>query len=82
MRRLTGLMGSASLLAVVCGVVYIADCRTHARGLDQIDRCYLTGLPIMGLGGAAGGAFHAGYNTLNPALRKRRQDEQPGPDHP
>ena len=81
MNRLIPLLGSASLLAVVAGIVYIADCRTHARGLDQIDRCYLTGLPIMGLGGAAGGAFRVGFNTFNPSLR-RRDDEQPGPDHP
>ena len=81
MTRWPAILGSASLLSVLAGVVYIADCRSHAAGLDQIDRCYLTGLPIMGLGATGAGAFRVGYNTFNPALR-RRDDEQSGPDHP
>jgi hypothetical protein len=75
MNRWTAILGSASILSVLAGVVYIGDCRANAKGLDQIDRCYLTGLPIMGLGATGAGAFQAGYNTYNPALRKKRDDD-------
>jgi hypothetical protein len=63
---------TASALAVVAGTLYIIDCR--AAG-GEVDKCWLTGLPIAGIGGAAGGGFRAGYETLNPYLRK--PDDQP-----
>lgn len=63
-------IGSASLLAVVAGTIYIVDCRSWAKSRDEITGCYLTGLPIMGIGAAGGGGFQAGFNTFNPALRK------------
>jgi hypothetical protein len=75
MKRLAALIGSASLLSVAIGSVYLVDCRRHARGLDQIDRCYLTSLPLMGIGTAGAGAFRIGYNTFNPALRKKEEGE-------
>jgi hypothetical protein len=40
-----------------------------------VQECWLTGLPIMGLGAGAGAGFRVGYETLNPALR-RKNDEQ------
>jgi hypothetical protein len=58
---------SATVLSVVAGGAYIVDCRT--AGGDP-ERCWLTGLPIAGLGGTAGGAFQLGYETLNPKLRR------------
>ena len=58
---------SAASLSVLAGMLYIVDCR--AAGGD-VERCWLTGLPFMGLGGAAGGAFQLGYETLNPKLRR------------
>ena len=39
--------------------------------LFRSERCWLTGLPIAGLGATGGGAFQLGYETLNPKLRKR-----------
>jgi hypothetical protein len=59
---------TGSLLAVIAGSIYIADCRASG---GEVDKCWLTGLPIAGLGGAAGGGFRMGYETLNPALRSR-----------
>ena len=59
---------SAASLSVLAGMLYIVDCR---RAGGDVERCWLTGLPFMGLGGAAGGAFQLGYETLNPKLRKR-----------
>lgn len=62
---------SAATLSVVAGLLYIVDCRVAG---GQIDKCWLTGLPIAGIGGAAGGAFKVGYETLNPSLRSRSKD--------
>jgi hypothetical protein len=64
---------SAASLSVLAGLLYIVDCR---RSGGDVERCWLTGLPFMGLGGAAGGAFQLGYETLNPRLRK--DDAPPG----
>jgi hypothetical protein len=50
-------------------MLYIVDCR---RAGGDVERCWLTGLPFMGLGGASAGAFKLGYDTLNPKLRSRR----------
>ena len=68
-------IGSASFLAVIMGGVYIIDCRTYAKSRDEITGCYLTGLPIMGIGSAGYGGFKAGFNTYNPALRKSEDDQ-------
>jgi hypothetical protein len=43
--------------------------------MDQVDRCYFTALPLMGVGIAGRGGFSAGYNTYNPALRKEDDEE-------
>lgn len=63
--RFSGIF-SIAFLSFVAGVVYIADCR---RSGGPIDQCWLTGLPIAGLGGTAAGGFATGYGTFNPALR-------------
>lgn len=60
------LLKTASTLSVVVGAIYLADCRIHSGNLDQ---CYITALPIMGLGAAGHGGYALGFNTLNPALR-------------
>jgi hypothetical protein len=72
------LLGTASGLAVLVGAVYLVDCRVSARGLDAIDRCYLSALPMMGLGAGTAGGFMAGFNTYNPALRP--EDHPAGSD--
>lgn len=63
------IVGTASSLTVLVGAIYLVDCRVSARGIDAIDRCYLSALPMMGLGVGVGGGFMAGYRTYNPALR-------------
>lgn len=81
--QLNRFLGSASLLAVIVGAAYIIDCRCNSTDSDQIERCWLTGLPIMGLGTTgqvAYSAYQAGYNTYNPALRKKNDDEQTSPE--
>lgn len=59
-------------LSVMVGIAYIADCRI-SKG-TSFDSCWLTGANFMNIGGGAiaGGAlgWRAGFNTLNPALRR------------
>lgn len=71
-------INTASTLAVVIGAVYLIDCRTHATGSDAVDRCYLSALPMMGIGVAGRGGFNVGYSTYNPALRP--EDQSPSPE--
>lgn len=63
------ILGTASSLAIVVGAIYLVDCRVHSKGSEGIDRCYLSALPMMGLGAGTAGGFVAGFNTYNPALR-------------
>ena len=67
------IVGTASSLTVLVGAIYLVDCRVSAKGMDAIDRCYLSALPMMGLGVGVGGGFMAGYQTYNPALRPEDQ---------
>jgi hypothetical protein len=64
---------SAASLSVIAGAIYIVDCRSAG---GEVDKCWLTGLPFMGLGGAAGGAFQLGYETLNPRLKRPEEDSR------
>lgn len=66
-------LNSASAVAVIVGAVYLIDCRTSATGQDAIDKCYLSALPMMGIGVAGRGGFNIGFNTYNPALRPEDQ---------
>lgn len=71
----------ASTTAVLAGALYLVDCRLSDRRAEAVDRCWMTALPIMGLGVAARGSFSVGYQTYNPSLRRpdenepRRRDE-------
>ena len=67
------IVGTASSLTVLVGAIYLVDCRLTARGMDAVERCYLSALPMMGLGVGVGGGFMAGYQTYNPALRPEDQ---------
>jgi hypothetical protein len=71
------LVTGAASAAIVVGTIYLVDCRISARGMDQVDRCYFTALPLMGVGIAGRGGFSAGYNTYNPALRKEDEEAKP-----
>lgn len=70
MQKLLGIIGPSaqglSMFSVIVGAIFTIDCRIMA-GTDysKAVQCYITGLPMMGLGGA----FSAGYNTFNPNLR-------------
>lgn len=68
---------AASTTAVIAGAVYLVDCRLSDRRAESVDRCWMTALPIMGLGATARGGFQVGYQTFNPALHPtgRKRDE-------
>lgn len=64
---------AASNVALLAGALYLVDCRLSNRGPEGMDRCWMTALPIAGIGAAGRGGFAAGYNTYNPALRPEDQ---------
>jgi hypothetical protein len=66
---------TAATLSVIAGGAYIVDCR---RSGGEIDKCWLTGLPIAGLGAGVGGGFRVGFETYNPSLRRRGVDDPDG----
>jgi hypothetical protein len=63
---------TGSVLSVVGGIGYIIDCRLDGGPVEQ---CWLTGLPIAGIGAGIGSGYKVGFETLNPSLR-RKNDEQ------
>ncbi len=73
-RKVLAPLMTAATLSVIAGGAYIIDCRRSGGGIDQ---CWLTGLPIAGLGAAGGGGFQVGFETLNPALRRREGVDDP-----
>jgi hypothetical protein len=69
-------LNTASSLAVMMGAVYLVDCRISVKQQSEIERCYFTAFPIMGIGAAGKGGFSIGYQTYNPSLR--REDTENG----
>ena len=70
MQKLLGIIGPSaqglSMFSVIVGAIFTIDFRIMAgKDYSKAVQCYITGLPMMGLGGA----FSAGYNTFNPNLR-------------
>lgn len=67
------LLKGASTTAILVGAIYLIDCRLADRRAEALDRCWMTALPIMGIGAAGRGGFQIGYGTYNPALRPEDQ---------
>lgn len=66
----------ACTLSMLIGGIYLLDCRFNLRKGDGIDQCYITGASMMGIGISGRGGYNVGFNTLNPALRKREEKSQ------
>ena len=80
-----GVVNSAANVGLVVGAIYLIDCRALSKQIEQINSCYFTALPIMGISGAAKGGFSIGYATYNPGLKRedgrnqsRSDDALPG----
>ena len=69
---------TASNVALLAAALYLVDCRLSNRGAESLDRCWMTALPIAGIGAAGRGGYALGFNTLNPALRP--EDHPAGTD--
>ena len=69
-------VGSVSATAALAGLIYMVDCRiTAGFDFEKANSCYLSGLPMMGLGLGVGGGWRAGYETYNPRLRPPEDEE-------
>lgn len=67
---------TATSASILIGAIYTIDCRIMAgKDHQKAMQCYLSGLPMMGIGVAG----KAGYNTFNPRLHS---DGAPSPTAP
>ena len=64
-----GIFKAASNVALLAGALYLVDCRLSSPGPQGRDACWMTALPIAGIGAMGRGGFQIGYGTYNPALR-------------
>jgi len=75
-------LSATSALTALLGLIYTIDCRiTAGSNNEKVNNCYLTGVPLMGLGVAGRGGFQMGYRTYNPALRDPREGPPPDLSH-
>ena len=62
-------IGTICTLSLALGGIYLVDCRVLQKGQPP-ESCYFTAAALAGIGLGAQGGFQAGFNTLNPALRR------------
>lgn len=65
------LLRGATTATFLVGLMYLVDCRVNNRAPADIDRCWMTALPIMGIGGVSRGAFEVGLQS--PVPKKEEQ---------
>jgi hypothetical protein len=70
----SGMIGTAGGAAMLLGSIYLIDCRITARSEEGVRACYSQAALLMTTGAGVGAGYVAGYNTLNPAL-KREEDK-------
>ena len=68
-------LASGVMLSVIAGAAIVTDCRLNKWDNYTPEQCYLIGFPIMGIGVAGRSGYEKGYNTYNPALRKKEDRE-------
>ena len=67
------LIKGATTATFLIGFMYLVDCRISGRGSQDVDRCWMTALPIMGIGGIGRGAFEVGLQTPTPPSKKEEE---------
>lgn len=68
------IFATATSASILIGAIYTIDCRIMAGNDHQkAMQCYISGLPMMGIGMAG----RAGYNTFNPRLHPPSSEERP-----
>lgn len=72
-------LGNASLIAIIFGVGYLIDCRL---GGGDVDKCWLTGASLAGIGTVGRTAYHAGYWTPNPGIAQAERNRVAPMDTP
>ena len=68
-----GIANGGLILSLVGGSAYIAACEFRSTGPEQCSERWLTGLSLMGIGGAG----WVGFNTKNPNLRDSTRPSAP-----
>jgi hypothetical protein len=63
----------ATTATFLVGMIYLIDCRVSNRSASDIDRCWMTALPIMGIGGVGRSAFEVGLQSPVPTAKKEDQ---------
>lgn len=75
----SGMVGTAGSAAVLIGGIYLVDCRITAGGNEaNVRGCYTQAILLMTNGAAVGAGYVAGYNTLNPNLKRKEEEVRSG----
>lgn len=73
------IVGAASTITLAFGIGYLIDCRLTG---GDVDKCWLTGGSLAGLGTAGQAAYKAGFWTPNPGIRQDERDRVAPMDSP
>jgi hypothetical protein len=76
---LRSVIGAASTVTLAFGVGYLIDCRL---GGGDVDKCWLTGGSLAGLGTAGSAAYKAGFWTPNPEIQQEQRNRTARTDTP
>jgi hypothetical protein len=76
---LRAMLGAASTVTILFGVGYMVDCRMNG---GDVDKCWLTGGTLAGLGTAGQAGYRAGYWTPNPAIKQSQRTRVAPTDTP
>jgi len=72
-------LGLASSVTLLFGVGYLLDCRGHG---GDVDKCWLTGGTLAGLGTAGSAGWRAGFWTPNPKISQEERNRVAQTDSP
>lgn len=72
-------LAAASTVTILFGVGYLIDCRL---GGGDVDKCWLTGGTLAGIGTAGQAGYRAGFWTPNPSIRQQERNRAAKTDTP
>jgi hypothetical protein len=72
-------VGAASTITLLFGFGYLIDCRFNG---GDVDKCWITGGALAGLGTTGKAAYRAGYWTPNPGISQAQRNRTAQIDTP